>query len=205
VSEEDHEVVNEPATEAEETAPENEVAQNGHQALESSDIAENGVLEVEVENTTEVDETAPKNSNVAKNVHHQVLESSEQVVAEDHGVPAEDEVEKNPPAEPNEAATKEGKEGKKGASAEKLPRDEKAQDHPLLYKLHYPRLNFSGTDRSPPKSNLKKKGKEIQKEEKEKRHNDKRKKTRQNAFDKRRMKLFTEQVLERQDEEVNLN
>ena len=96
-------------------------------------------------------------------------------------------------------------EGKKGASAEKLPRDEKAQDHPLLYKLHYPRLNFSGTDRSPPKSNLKKKGKEIQKEEKEKRHNDKRKKTRQNAFDKRRMKLFTEQVLERQDEEVNLN
>jgi hypothetical protein len=140
--------------------------------------------EIENENTPEAE----------KNMFHQVLEAF-------YGLPGS-EVEKNPPADkPNEATTKEGNEG----ASEKLPNDEKDQDHPVspTYKLYYPRSNFSGTDRSPPKSVLKKKGKDIQKDEKEKRDKDKRRQTRKNVFDKRRM--IAKQVLERQDEEFELN
>jgi hypothetical protein len=202
VSEEEHEVgVNEPAREAEETENEEAATIVQHQVLESSEVAKNGVPEVEVKHATEVEEADPKSKvAAAKSVLHQVLESSEEV-AED-GIPA-DEVEKNPPAELNEEVTKEGDKGE----SEKLPSKEKTKDHPAspTYKLMYPRLNFSGTDRSPPKSNLKKRGKEIQKEEKEKRDNNKRKNSRQNKFEKRRTALFAKQVLERQDEEVDLN
>jgi hypothetical protein len=205
VSEEEHDV-NEPAREAEETENEEAAPIVQHQVLESSEVAENGVPEVEVKHPTEVEEADPKSKvakskvAAAKSVLHQVLESSEEV-AED-GIPA-DEVEKNPPAELNEEVTKEGDKGE----SEKLPSKEKTQDHPAspTYKLMYPRLNFSGMDRSPPKSNLKKRGKEIQKEEKEKRDNNKRKNSRQNRFEKRRTALFAKQVLERQDEEVDLN